>query len=63
MAADVLAHVMNGGPLPVSLLDALEAGLLALEHGRGAHDTESVVDLAESGTASTRRLPARRLRA
>jgi len=30
MAAEVIAHVMKGGPLPVSTLQALEAGLLAL---------------------------------
>lgn len=30
MAAEVVDHVMQGGPLPVSPLDALEAGILAL---------------------------------
>ena len=30
MAAEVVDHVMKGGPLPVSTLQALEAGLLAL---------------------------------
>ncbi|MBA4489221.1 Gfo/Idh/MocA family protein [Paracoccus sp. S1E-3] len=30
MAAEVVHHVMKGGPLPVSTLQALEAGLLAL---------------------------------
>ncbi len=30
MAAEIVAHVMHGGPLPVSPLDALEAGILAL---------------------------------
>lgn len=30
MAAEVVDHVMHGGPLPVSTLQALEAGLLAL---------------------------------
>lgn len=30
MAADILSHLHDGAPLPVSVVDALEAGLLAL---------------------------------
>jgi hypothetical protein len=30
MAADILKHLTDGAPLPVSVVDALEAGLLAL---------------------------------
>jgi predicted dehydrogenase len=44
MAAEVIAHVMHGGPLPVSPLDALEAGILALATDE-ARKTKSVVDL------------------
>jgi predicted dehydrogenase len=44
MAAEVVAHVMRGGPLPVSPLDALEAGILALSMDE-ARKTRSVVDL------------------
>ncbi|WP_026791046.1 Gfo/Idh/MocA family protein [Pleomorphomonas oryzae] len=45
MAADVIAHVVKGAPLPVSALDAIEAGILALamDEARMAH---KVVDLA-----------------
>ncbi|MBS1165476.1 MAG: Gfo/Idh/MocA family oxidoreductase [Proteobacteria bacterium] len=45
MAADVIAHVTEGAPLPVSALDAIEAGILALamDEARIAH---KVVDLA-----------------
>ena len=44
MAAEIVAHVMRGGPLPVSALDALEAGLLALAMDE-ARRTRQVVDL------------------
>jgi predicted dehydrogenase len=44
MAEEVVAHVMKGGPLPVSPLDALEAGILALALDE-ARKTGSVVDL------------------
>jgi predicted dehydrogenase len=45
MAADVIAHVMAGAPLPVSALDAIEAGMLALamDEARAGH---KVIDLA-----------------
>lgn len=45
MAADVLAHLLDGRPLPVSVTDALEAGLLALSIDE-ARRTRSVVDMA-----------------
>lgn len=44
MAEDVLAHVMKGAPLPVSALDALEAGILALAMDQARHGRK-VVDL------------------
>ena len=44
MATEVIAHVMQGGPLPVSPLDALEAGILALATDE-ARRTKSVIDL------------------
>ncbi|WP_435168938.1 Gfo/Idh/MocA family protein [Falsirhodobacter sp. 1013] len=44
MAAEVVAHVMAGGPLPVSPLDALEAGVLALSMDE-ARRSRQVVDL------------------
>ncbi|MFT4150648.1 MAG: Gfo/Idh/MocA family oxidoreductase [Paracoccaceae bacterium] len=44
MAAEVVAHVMHGGPLPVSPLDALEAGILALAMD-DARRSKQVVDL------------------
>lgn len=44
MAAEVVAHVMKGGPLPVSPLDALEAGVLALAMD-DARRSKQVVDL------------------
>ena len=31
MVADVCAHLADGAPLPVSVLDALEAGLTAMK--------------------------------
>ncbi|MGA0540419.1 Gfo/Idh/MocA family protein [Neotabrizicola sp. VNH66] len=44
MASGIVAHVMKGGPLPVSPLDALEAGILALAMD-DARRTKQVVDL------------------
>lgn len=45
MAADVIAHIVSGTPLPVSALDAIEAGMLALamDEARAGH---KVIDLA-----------------
>ncbi|MEJ8473744.1 Gfo/Idh/MocA family protein [Roseibium algae] len=45
MAEDVIKHVMDGTPLPVSALDALEAGILALTMDE-ARKTRTVVDLS-----------------
>ncbi|ODT83257.1 MAG: oxidoreductase [Pelagibacterium sp. SCN 64-44] len=45
MAEDILKHLVDGVPLPVSVVDALEAGLLALSMDR-AMRTGSVVDMA-----------------
>lgn len=45
MARDILAHLTHGAPLPVSVLDALEAGLLALTMDE-ARRTRTVVDMA-----------------
>lgn len=45
MAADILKHMTEGAPLPVSVTDALEAGLLALSMDE-AMRTKSVVDMA-----------------
>jgi len=45
MAADILKHLTDGAPLPVSVVDALEAGLLALSMDE-ARKTRSVVDMA-----------------
>jgi predicted dehydrogenase len=45
MAEDILKHVVDGAPLPVSVVDALEAGLLALTMDE-AMATKSVVDMA-----------------
>ena len=44
MAADLIAHVRTGEPLPVSTVDALEAGILALSMDE-ARMKRSVVDL------------------
>lgn len=44
MASGIVAHVMKGGPLPVSPLDALEAGVLALAMD-DARRSKQVVDL------------------
>jgi predicted dehydrogenase len=45
MARDILAHLKGGAPLPVSVVDALEAGLLALTMDE-ARRTRTVVDMA-----------------
>ncbi|HEV7346435.1 MAG TPA: Gfo/Idh/MocA family oxidoreductase [Devosia sp.] len=44
MAEDILLHLLEGHPLPVSVTDALEAGLLALAMDQ-AMRTRSVVDM------------------
>ena len=44
MAEDILKHMLEGAPLPVSVTDALEAGLLALSMDQ-AMRTRSVVDM------------------
>ena len=44
MAEEVVAHVMRGGPLPVSPLDALEAGILCLAMDE-ARRSRTVLDL------------------
>ncbi|GAA5622786.1 putative oxidoreductase YteT [Brucella sp. NBRC 12952] len=44
MAEEVIAHVMNAGPLPVSPLDAMEAGILAMAMDE-AREKRAVIDL------------------
>lgn len=44
MAEDILKHLVHGAPLPVSVTDALEAGLLALSMDE-AMRTKSVIDM------------------
>ncbi|WP_332700818.1 Gfo/Idh/MocA family protein [Devosia sp.] len=44
MAEDILKHMLEGVPLPVSVTDALEAGLLALTMDQ-AMRTRSVIDM------------------
>lgn len=44
MAADVLAHVKDGVPLPVSVIDAMEAGLLIMAIDE-ARKTKKVVEM------------------
>jgi predicted dehydrogenase len=44
MAADILKHLTEGAPLPVSVVDALEAGLLALTMDEARH-RRAVVDM------------------
>lgn len=44
MAEEVIAHVMHGGPLPVSPLDAMEAGILALAMDE-AREKRTLIDL------------------
>jgi len=45
MAADILKHLVDGAPLPVSVIDALEAGLLALTMD-DARRERRVIDMA-----------------
>ena len=45
MARDISRHLLEGAPLPVSIVDALEAGLLALAMDDGRR-TRTVVDMA-----------------
>ncbi len=45
MARDIAAHMVGGHPLPVSVVDALEAGLLAIAIDQ-ARRTRKVVDMA-----------------
>ncbi|MEO6013521.1 MAG: Gfo/Idh/MocA family oxidoreductase [Devosia sp.] len=45
MAADILAHLVDGAPLPVSVVDALEAGLLALTMDNARRERR-VVDMS-----------------
>ncbi len=45
MAADILSHIHDGAALPVSVVDALEAGLLALTMDE-ARRTRTVIDMA-----------------
>lgn len=47
MARDICKHLYDGAPLPVSVLDALEAGLLALTMDE-ARRTHSVVDMTST---------------
>ena len=44
MARDICQHLYDGAPLPVSVVDALEAGLLALTMDQARH-THSVIDM------------------
>ena len=44
MAADILKHLTDGAPLPVSVVDALEAGLLALTMDE-ARRRRAVIDM------------------
>jgi predicted dehydrogenase len=44
MAGDILKHLVEGAPLPVSVVDALEAGLLALSMDEAMRN-KSVVDM------------------
>jgi predicted dehydrogenase len=50
MAQDIAAHLREGVPLPVSVIDALEAGLLAMAMDE-ARRTDSVIDMRETWTA------------
>lgn len=50
MAADIMKHLLEGAPLPVSVVDALEAGLLALTMDQ-ARRTRTVIDMAPIWTA------------
>ncbi len=50
MAADIMKHLLEGAPLPVSVVDALEAGLLALTMDQ-ARRTRTVIDMAPTWAA------------
>jgi predicted dehydrogenase len=50
MAVDIAKHVREGAPLPVSVLDALEAGLLAMAMDE-ARRTGSVIDMRPTWAA------------
>jgi len=47
MVQDVAAHVQTGAPLPVSVIDALEAGITAIKIDE-ARKTRRVIDLTET---------------
>jgi hypothetical protein len=47
MAADELANVRHGAPLPVSVYDALEAGLTAIKIDE-ARRSRTMIDLTET---------------
>lgn len=47
MAEDIVAHLTKGAPLPVSVIDALEAGITAIKIDE-ARATNSVIDLTET---------------
>jgi len=47
MAADILRYLRHEGPLPVSVYEALEAGLTAIRID-DARRTRSVIDLTET---------------
>ena len=47
MARDIAKHLVDGKPLPVSVVDALEAGLLALTMDQ-ARKTRSVIDMTQT---------------
>jgi predicted dehydrogenase len=44
MARDILAHLRGDGPLPVSVAEAMEAGLLAMAMDQGRH-TGQMIDM------------------
>lgn len=50
MATDIMAHLTDGTPLPVSVVDALEAGLLALTMDE-ARRQRRVIDMASIWSA------------
>jgi predicted dehydrogenase len=47
MAIDIAKHMLQGAPLPVSVVDALEAGLLAMSMDE-ARRTRSVIDMTDT---------------
>lgn len=56
MIADILAHMHNGRPLPVSVIDGLEAGLTAIKLDE-ARQSRQVVEMAESWARFDSRRP------